>query len=265
MLNLGLESLGVSTEEVTVTDILQAELASLEAQHESDKAYYDAITTARNIYNYNEVITSLKKHSSAECVAFASDLLGHEVSVEAEKAAAKPGVMQKLGATLMKWWNEFKNFVIRCANWVSEKISKIMTKITALTINGTPSVRFTTTQLDNIAVACEHGIITTPGQAAARFNKLYESIKDTKKIKIDLRKEGTDYLRRLKTAQDALKKLMTSSQSKVTAFITTKGGAEAIRIMQKVNPKVQKMILHDISVITKNLGKVAKVDAADKK
>lgn len=258
-LNLGLEALEVSTETVTVSDLLAGELASLEAQQESERALYDAATMARNVYNYNEVIGSLEKHASQECMDFASELLGFKVGKKAEKAEVKPSVGKRVVDALQRWWKTFADFVATSAKWVADQVRTLIAKLNGTFIDDNPKVHFDENQLDAFESACTTGWLKDPKKAADAFNNYYSALKARKSEThtINLRRDGAVFLRKANSAQVALAKLM-----KQTATIDSKEKVEAVVAMQKVNPKVQRMILSDVALISKYLNRAEKADKA---
>ena len=76
-LNLGLEGLVVPEAEVKFSneELLRSTLSASVAQNHMDKAFRDLHELLRNAANYTEILNSLQKHSSNECLAYASELL----------------------------------------------------------------------------------------------------------------------------------------------------------------------------------------------
>ena len=116
MLNLGLESLSV-VEDVSDAEVLQASIECMQAEMELDRALYDAQTFANNMHNYNEIVKSLKVHSSAECLAFAQELLGTSLEEDVTQSATykaqakKITVSRRVYRTLRNWWRKFVLFL----------------------------------------------------------------------------------------------------------------------------------------------------------
>lgn len=116
MLSLGLESL-TPVEVSSEAMLLQESIECMRADIELERAIYDAQTFITNMHNYNEIVSSLQKHSSSECLAFAQELLGP--SFEAEQAAKaaeeqkkkKHTFGHKVLVTLKIWWRKFRQFL----------------------------------------------------------------------------------------------------------------------------------------------------------
>lgn len=259
-LNLGLESLGV-TAPVTDADLMSAEIASLEAQIASERALFDMATTVRNVHNFNEIVNSLKKHSSAECMAFATDLLGFTPSLEGDEAgkpeAQTDSKWQKVKARLKAWWDAFTAFVGRCKTWVSGKISQLK-KSLKIAEAGHMYVRFTTDQLKNIAkIYTDMKNGGANSEAFTKLNALAEEFKKGEKTDIDLKSEGMDYLSALFEAQNGLYGLMNASK---WSKAIENNDAEALKViiqLQKVSPKLQKTIQSEINKIGAYVNKSA--------
>lgn len=121
MLSLSLESIPMKKETfdyVSYDEVLQAELDCLEAQQ-----------TVTNFINFGEIIFSIKKHSSQECIAFASDLLGLDIpSLEAVAGSPSkfvPGFVNRIKEA----WKKLCELIHKFLNWISRIISNIIEAI----------------------------------------------------------------------------------------------------------------------------------------
>ena len=121
MLSLSLESIPIKKETfdyVSYDEVLQAELDCMEAQQ-----------TVTNFINFGEIIFSIKKHSSQECIAFASDLLGLDIpSLEAVAGSPSkfvPGFVN----SIKEAWKKLCELIHKFLNWISRIISNIIEAI----------------------------------------------------------------------------------------------------------------------------------------
>lgn len=100
------------------TEVMQAELDCLEAQ----QALTDYI-------NFNEILFSVKRHSSQECLRFAEDLLGVSIaSLEEDNDAnnTKRGFI----ARIKNAWNALWNLIKRFFGWLKRIIGNIIDALT---------------------------------------------------------------------------------------------------------------------------------------
>lgn len=116
-LSLGLENIQSAQPDkiYTVSDVLEAELECMDAQ----QALTDYI-------NFNEILFSVRKHASQECVAFASDLLGIDsVSLEAEANGDGAEAKKGFGEKVKNAWNKLLELIKRFWGWLKGAIAKI--------------------------------------------------------------------------------------------------------------------------------------------
>lgn len=123
MLNLGLESFHVAV--ISDAEVLQASIECQQAEMELDRALFEAQTFANNMHNYNEIVKSLKVHSSAECIAFAQELLGTSLEEDVTQSATykaqakKITIGRRVYRTLRNWCRYFMRFLRYIGNQIS--------------------------------------------------------------------------------------------------------------------------------------------------
>lgn len=155
-LNLGLESLGIVTDDVSLESVLMAETDFSDAQISLERACFIVATEARNVHNYNEIVDSLKRHSSQECTEFASDLLGRQVSVEELEKIPNTPEKVSLGGKLKGAWDAFVEWVKKAYAWCSKQVKAALNKLHILTargFTGEVKVHYTKANLDDFVKA----------------------------------------------------------------------------------------------------------------
>lgn len=130
-LNLGLEGLVVPEAEVKFSneELLRSTLSASVAQNHMDKAFRDLHELLRNAANYTEILNSLQKHSSNECLAYASELLNQSISsTEDAKAIVKNAISTagaKIAQAAVVAGKALKDWLHTLIAWCSELIKKV--------------------------------------------------------------------------------------------------------------------------------------------
>ena len=129
-LNLGLESLGFDVAgDVSYESLMEDQVEILRDMNQADHMLFDLANTAKDVTNFNEIVTSLQNHASQECVDFASDLLGMHVSLEAEKIKV-PGEKQgKVAGFFSKAWDKIVEWIKKAYNWCKKQLNKVLRKL----------------------------------------------------------------------------------------------------------------------------------------
>lgn len=129
-LNLGLESLGFDVAgSASYEDLLAEQVEILHDLQDADMAFFDLMNTAKDVSNFNEIVTSLRAHASEECIAFAQDLLGTSVSLEAEDVKIPGEKKGKVMGALEKAWNKIKEWARKIKDWAMKYINKYGRKL----------------------------------------------------------------------------------------------------------------------------------------
>ena len=130
-LNLGLEGLVVPEAEVEVSneELLRSTLSASVAQNHMDKAFRDLHELLRNAANYTEILNSLQKHSSNECLAYASELLNQYISsTEDAKAIVKNAIStagSKIAQAAVAAGKAMKEWLLTLVKWCSDLMQKV--------------------------------------------------------------------------------------------------------------------------------------------
>lgn len=264
-LNLGLESLGITTDDVSFESVLAAQVEMQDARASFEHAMFDLATTARNVANFNEIVGSLSKHSSVECAAFAQELLGVP-SMEAAKEVKIPLEKQsKAGKKLSGWWESIKKWIAKCYNWVKKQISKLLTKVgvmTELTRNPKVKVHWKAATIA-AAVSGYSAAEKTAGTEAKleAFLKLkFFANKPTGAV-LDLKKaeEARTYFQNLQKLQSEIYNLT----SEFRGLTDDKTSAKALKYQSAFISRIQntqKYILADVkAILDATTGAAAKV------
>ena len=278
-LNLGLESLGIVTDDVSLESVYQAEAEFSDAQLSLERACFIVATEARNIANYNEVISSLQRHSSQECVEFAQDLLG---TASLEKIAELPGTPAKktFGEKAKGAWEAFKNFVMTCYNFIKKWTGKLLTKLHIISergFSGEMKVHYTKTQLDEFAGISVAGSVDPAMRRKPEieaFLKLGWLAKKAEKSTLKM-EEADAYVKSLQNAQAKLWNVLRSlgesahlglkeKNTKDGRVFTTDQNFVAwfVGLVKRLKP-FQKNIMADFSALMKRAGATASVTAGD--
>jgi exonuclease VII large subunit len=124
---------------VTYNELVQQQISVEQISMELDRSIYEAITEEQNMYNFNELMSSLEKHCSEECFAFAQELLGSDKvkgflnkfkKNKQEKQEEKPKTRwERVKERLRQWWKAFTDLVKKGYTWVSEKCKELISKI----------------------------------------------------------------------------------------------------------------------------------------
>lgn len=137
-LNLGLNSVVPEEQTLSHSEMLALGIECLQAKMDLDREVYMAETLMNNIHNFNEIVSSLKNHASSECVAFAKDLLGIDISFEVDESGttnetvepkSKKFNWEKVKNSLVNVWLKFKKFVIKCTLVIKQKIGDLLKKL----------------------------------------------------------------------------------------------------------------------------------------
>ena len=135
-LNLGLEGLVVpEAKEVEVSneELLRSTLSASVAQNRMDKAFRDLHELLRNAANYTEILNSLQKHSSNECLAYASELLNQNISsTEDAKAIVKNAIStagSKIAQAAVAAGKTMKEWLLTLVKWCSDLMQKVRKSI----------------------------------------------------------------------------------------------------------------------------------------
>ena len=221
-LNLGLESLGIVTDDVSLESVLQAEITLSDAQISFERACFQVATEARNIHNFNEIIDSLQRHSSQECVAFAQDLLG-TASLEKIDVPGTPAA-KTIGERAKGVWTAFWEFVKKCGAFIKKWTGKLLAKIHLMAgqgFEGKIKVSYSGDDLDKFtgAVDAQGNLDAVAGSKLESILKLDFLVKKPKKTELDLA-NAEAYLGKLQKAQMALVHLFTWTKSRTGSAIT---------------------------------------------
>jgi len=170
MLSLGLESLVTKKPVEQPVSLAYAQMSMLVAKNEMDRAYADLYDLTKDLSNYNEILRTVKRHSSTECMEFAADLLGMDVaSLEAitaddkgkdkgkddkdgkDKEEKKPETKAKIAFRhkAYRYWQKFIGYLFRFGRWLREAVKKILIKLHLKEWDGNVKVTFTEKTLDN--------------------------------------------------------------------------------------------------------------------
>lgn len=260
-LNLGLESLGIVTDDVSLESVLMAETDFSDAQISLERACFQVATEARNIHNFNEIIDSLQRHSSQECVAFAQDLLG-TASLEKIDVPGTPAA-KPIGERLKGAWTTFCNWIKTCYNFIKKWTGKLLAKmhLTGGTgFEGKIKVGYSSKNLEDFGKAVGAGVLDET--KLETILKLEFLVKKPKKTEIDL--AGVEeYLKALQTAQLNLvhlyQKVSTATQSVISWKSGDKGKVGTgnlktttwlVHLMRRLKP-FQKGIMNDFTDLMK--------------
>ena len=266
-LNLGLESLGISTDDVSFESVLASQVEMQDARTSFEHAMFDLATTARNVQNFNEIVGSLQKHSSVECAEFAVELLGVP-SVEAAKEVKIP--LEKQSKTAKKfngWWESVKAFVKKCYNWIKKQINKLLAKtglVTELTRNPKVKVHWKPAALANARGELNTSVGLSSGakmdSGANSFTTDEAQLKKLLSIKLlanapkgavlDLKKneEARTYLQNCLQVASFLYELTTS----IRLGTTEKTGTTSLKYQSALVSRIQntqKYVLADVKAI----------------
>lgn len=220
-LNLGLESLGIVSDDVSLESVYQAEAEFSDAQLSLERACFQAATEARNISNFNEIIDSLQRHSSQECVAFAQDLLGTSSLEKIEVPGTPPA---KTFSEKMKGaWDAFYDFIKKCGAFIKKWTGKLLAKmhITGGTgLEGKIKVNYSAADLNSFkdTVEAPGNLNATDGSKLSNILKLGFLVKKPKKTDLDLA-QAEDYIKSLQAAQLALVHLWTWTSGRTKQVI----------------------------------------------
>jgi len=125
-LSLGLESMQLSEQDqiYTLSDVLEAELECMNAQQ-----------VLTDYINFNEILFSVKKHTSQECIDFAADLLGaNSASLEAvANANNNANIKKSFAEKFINAWNGLYKLIKAFFGWLKKKISQLFNLITGRT------------------------------------------------------------------------------------------------------------------------------------
>ena len=281
-LNLGLESLGiVSDSDVTYESVLEAEAAFSDAQIAFERACFKVATEARNISNFNEIIDSLQRHSSQECVAFAQDLLG---TTSLEKIDPVPGTPEKPGfkEVTKNAWESFKNFVKTCYEFIKKWSAKLLYKLHILSqkgFTGEMKMHYTLAQLKefNEKAPSTTVVMSKEGTLDALLNLSWLA-KKAAGYTLKLEDEADKYCEALRDAQGKLWTLFRSApgsaQARGTVAKTNKKGevtgikasqpfaAWFIALIKRLRP-FQKNVMADFNALMKRAAVTASATASD--
>lgn len=278
-LNLGLESLGIVTDDVSYESVLQAEIAFSDAQISFEHACFQIATEARNVSNFNEIIDSLQRHSSQECVAFAQELLG---TASLEKIEDLPGTPAKktFGEKAKGAWEAFKNFVMTCYNFIKKWTGKLLTKLHIISergFSGEMKVHYTKAQLDEFA-GVSYADSVDPAMRRKpeieAFLKLGWLAKKAEKSTLKMA-DADEYIKSLQSAQTKLWNVLRSLGESAHLGLKdkkTKDGrvftadqnfiAWFVGLVKRLKP-FQKNIMADFNALMKRAGATAGVTAGD--
>lgn len=131
-LSLGIENLTTKREveevEVSNEQLLRSTLVASVNENHMDKAFSELHELLRNAANYTEILSSLQKHSSLECYAYASDLLNQTIASEEDvkeritsaikTAGTKISEAAKKAADTMRSW--LTSLVDLCRDLISK-------------------------------------------------------------------------------------------------------------------------------------------------
>lgn len=273
-LNLGLESLGVSVDDVSFESVLSAQVEVMEARASFEHVVFDLAATARNVHNFNEIVGSLKKHSSAECAEFAQDLLGIPSVEAAEAASVPPAKVEAANKSANTWWEKIKAWVKSCYEWVKKQINKVLTALklkSELTRN--PKVKVHWTLADIEKGANELSKVSTNAKDARLLLKSRFLSEKPKGYTLDTSDdlEAAKYLNRLTDIQKSLYHITTSFRLSTTAETSGMQLTTQTAILKRIQT-VQKYVLADVKAIsdasaatagkiTKKVGDVKKQNA----
>jgi hypothetical protein len=231
-LNLGLESLGFATEAYSYEQVLQSQIAAMEAVQSFEHAMFDLANTAKDVRNFREIVSSLNRHSSSECIAFASELLG--ISLEADNAAAATTAAaketdkkeEKAKGALGRMWDRICKFFKDIWDWMKRTFGRLFNVASLVddkVRNPKVKVTWTLQQLNAIDKALD-------GFAIKALNGNYASLNtkalraEGKDVEIDLAKteDAKKYLRAMLDLQGKLYDCSTEIRQKI-GYIDQKG------------------------------------------
>ena len=261
-LNLGLESLGIGG----TVSVEQAHIDMLEAQNDCTVAFFQMRDALKDLTNFNEIMNQLTVHASAECYAFASDLLGFPVaSMEEDKPTPTPlaaGINKNAAKTGL--WDKTKNFfkklwlyIRKFGNWIRLTFNDLLAKTGLVEWNGEIMVSFDPKRINNVASNIEllGGYMTrNPGKLGEIVTKLIDAMTANKKNDIYYVKSYSElkaYKQSCETFQSAaetvLKKL--KDEAKPTA-----DRGEYLKVFTRVE-KFTAMLAKDIAKLSAGLSK----------
>lgn len=110
-IDLGLSGIADEIIQVSLEDVLEAEL-------EFNEIYSDFL----NYANCCEIVHSVKKHSSSECMSLVEDLLGTSIET---LSVSMEGFMDSLS----KAWHNFINMMGRFFKWIGKQLKKLIDAI----------------------------------------------------------------------------------------------------------------------------------------
>lgn len=264
-LNLGLESLGISTEDVSLESVLASQIDAQDARSSFEHAMFDLATTARNVENFNEIVSSLEKHSSEACAAYAADLLGVP-SVEAAKAKEVKIPLEKqskVGKTLGNWAEKVKAFIKKCYAWVKKQIAKLTNKIgltSELTRNPKVKVHWTAAQLSAMAKSLDAVDVAVTEKTLENLLKIKLFAVKPKGAVLDLKKDADGaYFNAMLGVQAFIYKVSTMVRTETNDKTSSTQLKYQSALLSRLQT-VQKYVLADIKAISDaSLGAAGKV------
>lgn len=168
---------------MTYNELLAAKIDLEQDAMAVDRACMAMLVEQRNIHDFNEIVTCLKKHSSSECLAFASDLIGFDISIEddAPKAEKKPS---RFWQTLKRWWIKFKLFVKRLQYDLYRLYRLVLGKLKIK--KDMYHVSFTTSELQQIIDCLDvDDASKDPKSVLGKVEKIEKILKDRKDVTPD--------------------------------------------------------------------------------
>ena len=210
-LNLGLESLGFDVGNYSFEDLLAEQVDILHDLQDADMAFFDLMNTAKDVSNFNEIVNSLRNHASQECMDFATDLLGTQVSLEAEEVKIPGEKKGKVMGALDKAWSKIKEWARKIYEWCKKYVMKALRKLDLVeqtAKNPEVTVHWKTAELQGMVdelgykgkVGDTHEVTGGATISAARkagsdkyldtYKKLGEKKKGAAKAQADYAKEG---------------------------------------------------------------------------
>lgn len=188
-LNLGLESLGFDVAgDVSYESLMEDQVEILQDMNQLDHMFFDLANTAKDVSNFNEIVTSLQNHASQECVAFASDLLGMQVSLEAEKIKVPGEKKGKIAGFFSNALDKIVEWIRKAYNWCKKQLNKVLRKLDLVeqtAKNPEVTVHWSVKELTNLLAGAKKAsgsVDSAMSKAVARYGKYYDK-ETTKKLK----------------------------------------------------------------------------------